>query len=476
MQFQEPTTNPNPQKDTQDSTKSFFTLNSLNQQQPGEWKTSSQSNNSSSSFGSFRSSFMQRVNRDARQELLSKSRYAKFYINQRIKFKELLKDLTNMPAGPKKLSEMEEETENFSMDQLTASFKNSNFGQKSGEKKKKRQTKAEYERKRARRWLGYLQSYEWFTSISPEDYDPEEWLVYPLPLGKRCIVVTKNNVTIVSSGKEFYKCQTRLSGGSNSTSSNLCCWLDCVQDAMNPKKFYVLDALMLVGQPLIELSAEMRLFFLRTHLSPELQKIAKNQNEISFNLIEPVSGSFKEVYELTTSRLDFRLNSLLIVDKESEYSVGMTSPDCFQTKLEKSSIQGQKTQKFLGEILMRFNEFNRRFLTEDEQEYVQWSPSDYIEEKGRVYYRKWGRDDEGVKGFLLEDGGVYKVLVREVQGGEILRFDVRCFSRPGGDLSKDGGVGKGKAIGGAELKEYLAQIENPSDFRQFLGQLQALNK
>jgi hypothetical protein len=60
------------------------------------------------------------------------------------------------------------------------------------------------------------------------DYDGESWFAFPIPAGKRVLVATKINTTLVISSDSIVSCNTKLSGGSEQTVSKNSCWLDCI--------------------------------------------------------------------------------------------------------------------------------------------------------------------------------------------------------------------------------------------------------
>lgn len=168
-------------------------------------------------------------------------------------------------------------------------------------------------------------------------YEGVNWLAFPIPAGRRVLIATRNNTTLVISSESVVSCQTKLSGGSESTLSKNNCWLDCIQDINDPLKFYVIDALQIVGQPLIEQTAELRHFYLKGHFNDELSTICPG-HEISFNLVTPVMGTYTELYNIVTSRLPYSIENILLVDKESEYSIGGLSTDCFITNNQKKGL------------------------------------------------------------------------------------------------------------------------------------------
>lgn len=94
-------------------------------------------------------------------------------------------------------------------------------------------------------WMKTLKDSE--TKELDKFYEGDNWLAFAIPQGRRVLIATRTNTTLVISGESVVSCQTKLSGGSESTVSKNNCWLDCVQDSIDPLKFYVIDALQIVG-------------------------------------------------------------------------------------------------------------------------------------------------------------------------------------------------------------------------------------
>lgn len=88
---------------------------------------------------------------------------------------------------------------------------------------------------------------------------------------------------------------------------------------------------------MIELTAELRQFYLKSHFTEELEKVCPG-NEISLVRISPRLGTYKQLYQLATERLPYEIANILLVDKESEYAIGTLSTDCFITSNQKQGL------------------------------------------------------------------------------------------------------------------------------------------
>jgi len=203
-------------------------------------------------------------------------------------------------------------------------------------KNKKRTKKANSKLPKEHDWVKYLQKGVWLPELSYIDYKAEDYLVFGIPQGRRVMILTKQNCTLVLSEEDVMSCQTKLSGGSNATLSGLNSCLDCIQDISNPKRFFVVDALMLVGQALAEMSLEVRQYFLDTHITSELSSIT-HTNQISIIRITPTPGDLASIKTLLTTHHPTPISHLLFAHRCSEYQTSSVNTELYLCRTPSSS-------------------------------------------------------------------------------------------------------------------------------------------
>ena len=131
-----------------------------------------------------------------------------------------------------------------------------------------------------------------------------------------------------------------------------------------------MDAISLVGQNLAEMTLELRLYFLRSYLTKELETVSKD-NRISLQLLPNCLGTKEEINKKITTDLGFKISHLLLVDKDSEYMVNGINYDAFITKVDKAAI----TYGANFQIFMRYNQFHKKYYSDDHKLAINQSPN-----------------------------------------------------------------------------------------------------
>ena len=68
-------------------------------------------------------------------------------------------------------------------------------------------------KKQFKKWLSYLQSYMWMKTLRSTEtqeldlyYDGTIWMAFPIPQGRRVLIATRNNTTLVISKDSVTSC------------------------------------------------------------------------------------------------------------------------------------------------------------------------------------------------------------------------------------------------------------------------------
>ncbi|DBA86304.1 TPA: hypothetical protein ACH3X2_005543 [Trebouxia sp. C0005] len=167
---------------------------------------------------------------------------------------------------------------------------------------------------------------EWLTDM-PENLC-SEWYVMPRPEGRRCLVISSQQMTISRhrNGSILHRFPSILPNGSRASmagSGNDFCILDCIFHEPN-STYYIIDMMCWKGYALYDCSAEFRLFWVQGKLAECTSGSAQGQARYPFVPVPAYTCSPEGLQQAYSTPVPFQRDGLYLLHKEGHYSLSST--------------------------------------------------------------------------------------------------------------------------------------------------------
>lgn len=166
---------------------------------------------------------------------------------------------------------------------------------------------------------------EWMVDI-PKDFE-QDWIMLICPIGRRSLVIAAKGTTTAYSrvGQCLNNFPSNLPGGCRKTfhSSSDYCILDCIYHEVT-RTYYVLDLMCWRGHPVYDSDAEFRLFWLKTKLNDEGEKLSTPSriNPFRFIPLDSYPCTKESISQVLSSKWPLDVDGLLFFHKQGHYSHG----------------------------------------------------------------------------------------------------------------------------------------------------------
>ncbi|DBA77616.1 TPA: hypothetical protein ACH3X1_009415 [Trebouxia sp. C0004] len=167
---------------------------------------------------------------------------------------------------------------------------------------------------------------EWLTDM-PENLC-SEWYVMPRPEGRRCLVISSQQLTISRhrNGSILHRFPSVLPNGSRASmagSGDDFCILDCIFHEPN-STYYIMDMMCWKGYALYDCSAEFRLFWVQGKLAECASGSAQDQARYPFVPVPAYTCSPEGLQQAYSTPVPFQRDGLYLLHKEGHYSLSST--------------------------------------------------------------------------------------------------------------------------------------------------------
>lgn len=180
-------------------------------------------------------------------------------------------------------------------------------------------------KQRVHPWRNQLMLSEWLVD-RPEDFE-RDWLMLVCPIGRRSLVVASRKTTSAysRSGQCLNNFPSLLPGGSRNThrTAEDFCILDCIHHS-STRTYYVLDIMCWRGHPVYECDTDFRMFWLRTKLAEEGDRLSSHSriNPLRFLPLDSFPCSSTSIAAVLSSTWPLEVDGLLFLHRKAHYTIG----------------------------------------------------------------------------------------------------------------------------------------------------------
>lgn len=180
-------------------------------------------------------------------------------------------------------------------------------------------------KRRVHPWRNQLMLSEWLVE-RPEDFE-QDWLMVVCPIGRRSLIVAARKTTSAysRSGQLLNNFPSLLPGGSRNThrTAEDFCILDCIHHD-STRTYYVLDIMCWRGHPVYNCDTDFRMFWLRTKLAEEGERVASHSriNPLRFLPLDSFPCNSASVAAVLSTTWPLEVDGLLFMHRKAHYTIG----------------------------------------------------------------------------------------------------------------------------------------------------------